>query len=148
MNGWLMNWKRLEGSCSNLLEILFRHFPGRPEEFHEKYPSVSIAYVTKEIESSTSQIQVSSVISRTTWSVTPNFQNTVKKQRWPVWKFAHPENNCKVDPAKDVVWLVNSLHLNLQLWGWYIFFPLALQPQFGPWPTSMKLSVSLWFSRL
>jgi hypothetical protein len=21
------------------------------------------------------------------------------------------------------------------------FFPLALQPQFGPWPTSMKLSV-------
>jgi hypothetical protein len=28
-----------------------------------------------------------------------------------------------------------------------IFFPLALQPQFGPWPTSMKLSVSLQFSR-
>jgi hypothetical protein len=27
------------------------------------------------------------------------------------------------------------------------FFSLALQPQFGPWPTSMKLSVSLWFSR-
>jgi hypothetical protein len=24
---------------------------------------------------------------------------------------------------------------------------LALQPQFGPWPTSMKLSVSLRFSR-
>jgi hypothetical protein len=27
------------------------------------------------------------------------------------------------------------------------FFSLALQPQFGPWPTSMKLSVSLRFSR-
>jgi hypothetical protein len=27
------------------------------------------------------------------------------------------------------------------------FFPLALQPQFGPWPTSMKLSVSLQFTR-
>jgi hypothetical protein len=27
------------------------------------------------------------------------------------------------------------------------FFPLALQPQFGPWPTCMKLSVSLQFSR-
>jgi hypothetical protein len=29
----------------------------------------------------------------------------------------------------------------------HIFFSLALQPQFGPWPTSMKLSVSLRFSR-
>jgi hypothetical protein len=28
-----------------------------------------------------------------------------------------------------------------------IFFPLALQPTFGPWPTSMKLSVSLQFTR-
>jgi hypothetical protein len=27
------------------------------------------------------------------------------------------------------------------------FFSLALQPQFGPWPTAMKLSVSLWFIR-
>jgi hypothetical protein len=27
----------------------------------------------------------------------------------------------------------------------FVFFPLALQPQFGPWPTSMKLSVSLRF---
>jgi hypothetical protein len=27
------------------------------------------------------------------------------------------------------------------------FFHLALQPQFGPWPTSMNLSVSLRFSR-
>jgi hypothetical protein len=27
-----------------------------------------------------------------------------------------------------------------------IFFPLALQPTFGPWPTSMKLSVSLQFT--
>jgi hypothetical protein len=27
------------------------------------------------------------------------------------------------------------------------FFSLALHPQFGPWPTSMKLSVSLRFSR-
>jgi hypothetical protein len=27
------------------------------------------------------------------------------------------------------------------------FFPLALQPQFGTWPTFMKLSVSLQFSR-
>jgi hypothetical protein len=26
-------------------------------------------------------------------------------------------------------------------------FPLALEPQFGPWPTSMKLSVSLRFTR-
>jgi hypothetical protein len=26
-------------------------------------------------------------------------------------------------------------------------FPLALQPQFGPWPASMKLSVSLRFTR-
>jgi hypothetical protein len=29
----------------------------------------------------------------------------------------------------------------------YFFFPLALQPNFGPRPTSMKLSVSLWFTR-
>jgi hypothetical protein len=29
----------------------------------------------------------------------------------------------------------------------FFFFSLALQPQFGPWPTSMKLSVSLRFSR-
>jgi hypothetical protein len=28
-----------------------------------------------------------------------------------------------------------------------IFFPLALQSQFWPWPTSMKLSVSLRFTR-
>jgi hypothetical protein len=28
-----------------------------------------------------------------------------------------------------------------------LFFSLALQPQFGPWPTSMKHSVSLRFSR-
>jgi hypothetical protein len=28
-----------------------------------------------------------------------------------------------------------------------IFFPLALQPTFGPWPTSMKLSVSRQFTR-
>jgi hypothetical protein len=28
-----------------------------------------------------------------------------------------------------------------------LFFPLALQPQFGPWPTSMKLSVSFRFTR-
>jgi hypothetical protein len=28
-----------------------------------------------------------------------------------------------------------------------LLFSLALQPQFGPWPTSMKLSVSLRFSR-
>jgi hypothetical protein len=27
------------------------------------------------------------------------------------------------------------------------FFPLALQPTFGPWPTSIKLSVSLQFTR-
>jgi hypothetical protein len=27
------------------------------------------------------------------------------------------------------------------------FFLLALQPQFGPWPMSIKLSVSLWFYR-
>jgi hypothetical protein len=27
------------------------------------------------------------------------------------------------------------------------FFPLALQPQFWPWPTSMKLSVSLYITR-
>jgi hypothetical protein len=27
------------------------------------------------------------------------------------------------------------------------FFPLALQPTFGPWPTSMKLCVSLQFTR-
>jgi hypothetical protein len=27
------------------------------------------------------------------------------------------------------------------------FFPLALQPTFGPWPTSMKFSVSLQFTR-
>jgi hypothetical protein len=27
------------------------------------------------------------------------------------------------------------------------FVTLALQPQFGPWPTSMKFSVSLRFSR-
>jgi hypothetical protein len=27
-----------------------------------------------------------------------------------------------------------------------VLFSLALHPQFGPWPTSMKLSVSLRFS--
>jgi hypothetical protein len=30
----------------------------------------------------------------------------------------------------------------------YFFFSLTQQPQFGPWPTSMKLSVSLRLSRL
>jgi hypothetical protein len=34
-----------------------------------------------------------------------------------------------------------------RLWSKYNFFSLALQPQFGPWPTSMKLSVSVRFSR-
>jgi hypothetical protein len=29
----------------------------------------------------------------------------------------------------------------------HFFFPLALQPTFGPWPISMKLSVSLQFTR-
>jgi hypothetical protein len=29
----------------------------------------------------------------------------------------------------------------------YDVFLLALQPQFGPWPTSMKLSVSLRYPR-
>jgi hypothetical protein len=28
-----------------------------------------------------------------------------------------------------------------------IFFSLALQPSFGPWPTSMKLFVSLQFTK-
>jgi hypothetical protein len=28
-----------------------------------------------------------------------------------------------------------------------LFFSLALQPSFGPWPTSMKLSVSLQFTK-
>jgi hypothetical protein len=37
----------------------------------------------------------------------------------------------------------NSNHLYVSLF----FPPFALQPQFGPWPTSMKLSVSLRFSR-
>jgi hypothetical protein len=32
-------------------------------------------------------------------------------------------------------------------WVLSIFFSLALQPQFVPWPTSMKLFVSLRFSR-
>jgi hypothetical protein len=31
--------------------------------------------------------------------------------------------------------------------GGGIFFSLALQPTFGPWPTSMKLSVSLQVTR-
>jgi hypothetical protein len=61
-----MNWKGLEGSCRNLLEIHFRNFSGGAEEFHKKPPSVRIACVTTGIESSTSQIQVSNVTSRKT----------------------------------------------------------------------------------
>jgi hypothetical protein len=38
-------------------------------------------------------------------------------------------------------------HLRNILWHFFFFFPLVLQPQFGPWPTSMKLSVSLRFTR-
>jgi hypothetical protein len=30
---------------------------------------------------------------------------------------------------------------------WFVFFSLTLQTQFGPWPTSIKLSVSLWLTR-
>jgi hypothetical protein len=33
------------------------------------------------------------------------------------------------------------------VWESIYFFPLALQPQFRPWPTSMKLSVPFRFSR-
>jgi hypothetical protein len=41
----------------------------------------------------------------------------------------------------EVYWRFEEMH-------WlHIFFSLALQPQFWPWPTSMKLSVSLWFTR-
>jgi hypothetical protein len=35
----------------------------------------------------------------------------------------------------------------VMLISYQFFFPLALQPQFGPWPTSMKLPVSLRFAR-
>jgi hypothetical protein len=37
--------------------------------------------------------------------------------------------------------------LGLQSSSLNFFFPMALQPPMGPWPTSMKLSVSLRFSR-
>jgi hypothetical protein len=44
-----------------------------------------------------------------------------------------------------------SLHLTedsyQRIVTFFFFFPLALQPQFGPWPTSMKLSVSLQFTK-
>jgi hypothetical protein len=43
--------------------------------------------------------------------------------------------------------LTNLVSISYSLTCNTIFFPLALQPQFGPWPTSMKLSVSLRFTR-
>jgi hypothetical protein len=52
-------------------------------------------------------------------------------------------------PSKGVLAEVGSMRLKHVAWHrtYIFFFPLALQPQFGPWPTSMKLSVSLRFSR-
>jgi hypothetical protein len=42
--------------------------------------------------------------------------------------------------------LPSELHIQ-QEFRFIFFFLMALQPQFGPWPTSMKLSVSLQFTR-
>jgi hypothetical protein len=44
---------------------------------------------------------------------------------------------------RDVHNMFNSMNRNRN----YYFFPLALQPTFGPWHTSMKLFVSLQFPR-
>jgi hypothetical protein len=52
------------------------------------------------------------------------------------------------DTSVDVIELqptdaYSSLDVTNITYNLYIFFPLVLQPTFGPWPTSMKLSVSL-----
>jgi hypothetical protein len=38
-------------------------------------------------------------------------------------------------------------HYGMMVYSFVLFFPLALQPTFGPWPTCMKLSVLLQFTR-
>jgi hypothetical protein len=54
--------------------------------------------------------------------------------------------------VEESLYLLTLEYTKLWLWLWFskgvkFFFPMALQPQFGPWPTSMKLFVSLRFSR-
>jgi hypothetical protein len=46
-----------------------------------------------------------------------------------------------LSPATQVLGLAGLLPST------FIFLPLALEPQFWPWPTSMKLSISLQFTR-
>jgi hypothetical protein len=49
------------------------------------------------------------------------------------------------DPYSDAVaLLLTEFQVQDKL---FFFSPLALQSQFGPWPTSMKLHVSLRFTR-
>jgi hypothetical protein len=57
------------------------------------------------------------------------------------------------DPSNLVLDAYNNM---TELWNYQVgaaqaslnfFFPLALKPQIGPWPTSMKLSVSFQFTR-
>jgi hypothetical protein len=47
------------------------------------------------------------------------------------------DDNFQMEVGRDSLMVLHSR----------FFFPLALQPQLGPWPTSMKLSVSLQFSK-
>jgi hypothetical protein len=51
---------------------------------------------------------------------------------------AHWGNLCLISCSHHLKWMCSSD---------LFFFPLAPQPQFGPWPTSMKLSVSFRCTR-
>jgi hypothetical protein len=49
--------------------------------------------------------------------------------------------------VRSITFTFSPLEYMYRLYVYYLFFPLALQPTFGPWPTSMKLSVSPQLTR-
>jgi hypothetical protein len=59
-------------------------------------------------------------------------------------EWVNPENP---EAHLNHIWKSGSSSQKTHCLSFEILFSLALQPQFGPWPTSMKLSVSLRFSR-
>jgi hypothetical protein len=68
------------------------------------------------------------------------------------WGFPLPSTNARITEwirPRKIFSIYFSLMINqsmlCSLCYWF-FFPLALQPTFEPWPTSMKLSVSLQFT--
>jgi hypothetical protein len=76
-----------------------------------------------------------------------------KEDRYILWVtlellFVHPLTlviNLDINAISFLCWSFNEAAIidNICIY----FFSLALQPQFGHWPTSMKLCVSLRFSR-